>query len=209
METLKREYAPDHDAAAAAPLLLPRRPLQVLGPVAERPSTSSAPPRAARCSCSAPTGSAATCSRRIIYGARISLTDRPASASPSASCSASSSAASPAITAAVSTRSSSASSRSIRSLPELPLWLALSADPAGDLEPAPGLFRHHRHPRAARLDGPRARGALQAAVAARGGLSSSAAAADGRQARPHHRPPSAARLHEPPDRLGHALDPAA
>ena len=49
--------------AAADPLLLLRRELQFLGPVRRQPSTSSARRRRGRCSCSAPTGSAATCSR--------------------------------------------------------------------------------------------------------------------------------------------------
>ena len=73
----RRDYTDDRSTAAAAPLLLPRRRLRVLGRDRRRTSTSSARRRTARCSCSAPTGSAATCFSRIIYGARISLTDRP------------------------------------------------------------------------------------------------------------------------------------
>ena len=63
MENLKREYTPRPRPGAAAALLLPRRRVPVLGPVRRATCTWSARPRAARCSCSAPTGSAATCSR--------------------------------------------------------------------------------------------------------------------------------------------------
>ena len=79
-------------------------------------------------------------------------------------------------------------------------------DPAGDVEPDPRLFRHHDHPRHDRVDPSRARGALQAAVAARGGFLHRRGA-DGRDPGAHHRPPSAAELYEPPDRLGDAGDP--
>ena len=53
---------------------------------------------------------------------------------------------------------------------------------AGHVEPDPDLLRHHRHPRAARLDGARARGALEAPRAARRGLHDGRAA-DGRASR--------------------------
>ena len=54
-------------------------------------------------------------------------------------------------------------------------------DHAGHLEPDPRLFRHHPHPRPARLDGAGARRALEAAGAARGGLRARRAA-HGREA---------------------------
>ena len=79
---------------------------------------------------------------------------------------------------------------------------------AGDLEPAPGLFRHHRHPGAARLAGPGARRPLEAAGAARGGFRLGRRD-DGRQAVARHRPAPPAELHQPPDRLGLAVDPVA
>ena len=58
----------------------------------------------------------------------------------------------------------------MQSLPTIPLWLALAAIMPVTLGPDPRLFRHHGHPRPAGLDAAGARGALQAAVAARGGL---------------------------------------
>ena len=76
-------------------------------------------------------------------------------------------------------------------------------DPAGDLEPAARLFRHHDHPRHDRVDASGARGALEAVVAARGGFLHRRGA-DGRETGADYRPPSAAELYEPPDRVGHA-----
>ena len=94
----------------------------------------------------------------------------------------------------------------LRSIPELPLWMALSAALAGDLGSARHLFRHHAHPGAARLAVDRARRALKALCAARGGLCRGGGD-DGRQARTHHRPASRAEFHQPSDRLGLAVDP--
>ena len=75
----------------------------------------------------------------------------------------------------------------------------------GDVEPDPDLLRHYGNPGDAGLDGPRPRRPLEAACAARGGLHDGRAA-DGCEAEPHHRSPPAARVHEPPDRLSHAVD---
>ena len=94
----------------------------------------------------------------------------------------------------------------LRSFPELPLWMALAAVLPVTWSPILIYFGITGDPGAARLDRARARRALEAAGAARGGLRAGRAA-DGREAEPHHRPPPAARLHEPPDRLGDALDP--
>ena len=57
---------------------------------------------------------------------------------------------------------------------------------AGDVEPDPHLFRHHRDPGAARLDRARPRRALEAPRAARGGLLHGRAA-DGRKPQADHR----------------------
>ena len=107
METLKRDVHAGPDQGAAAALLLPRRRLPASGASARATSISSARPRAAPCSCWAPTGSGATCSRASST-ARASRSPSACSASRSASSSASSWAASRAITAAGSTTSSSA-----------------------------------------------------------------------------------------------------
>ena len=94
----------------------------------------------------------------------------------------------------------------LRSLPELPLWLALSAALPANWSPDPRLFRHHDHPRPARLAGPRAGGALEAAVVARRGFRESRGI-DGRIEAADHLPPPHPELHEPPDRVGDAVDP--
>jgi peptide/nickel transport system permease protein len=70
-------------------------------------------------------------------------------------------------------------------------WLVGGA--AGELERA-GLLRHHHHPGSARLAWPRARGALEAAGAARGGFRFGRGA-DGRLAGARDRSPPAAQLH--------------
>ena len=74
----------------------------------------------------------------------------------------------------------------LRSLPELPLWLALSAALPANWSPIARVLRHHADPRPARLAGPGPGGALQAAVAARGGFRPRGRA-DGRLAGAHHR----------------------
>ena len=74
----------------------------------------------------------------------------------------------------------------LRSIPELPLWMALSAALPVTWDPRAHLFRHHHHPGAARLALDRARRALQALRAARGGLRRGGGD-DGRQAVAHHR----------------------
>ena len=73
----------------------------------------------------------------------------------------------------------------IRSFPELPLVDGALGRAAGHLGPDLDLFRHHHHPRPARLDRARARGALQAPRAARGGFRDRRGA-DGRAPAPHH-----------------------
>ena len=58
----------------------------------------------------------------------------------------------------------------VRSFPELPLWMALSAALPVNWSPVLDLLRHHHHPRPPGLAGTRSCGALKAAGAARGGL---------------------------------------
>src|SRR6266481_3486688 len=77
----------------------------------------------------------------------------------------------------------------IKSFPHLPLWLALSA--ALPVTWSPLLVYFGITLILALLDWPGRRRRPD----------------DGRQTRPHHRPPSAARLHEPSHRLGHAQHP--
>ena len=202
-ETLKREYTPDRSAGAAAALLLPGRRVRVLGPGRRHASTSSARPRAARCSCSAPTGSGATCFSRIVYGTRISLTVGPARHRGEL----------PhrhharrhlGLLRRLDRQRDPALHRDGALLPRAAAVDGALGGAAGELEPDPGLLRHHHHPRPARLAGPGARGALEAAGAARRGLRHRRGA-DGREPGARHPPPPAAELHQPPDRLGHAL----
>ena len=75
---------------------------------------------------------------------------------------------------------------------------------ARELEPDPGLLRHHPDSRPARLARPGARGPLQASVAQGGGICPRRRA-DGRFARQDHRPPPHPQLHEPPDRQRHPV----
>ena len=75
---------------------------------------------------------------------------------------------------------------------------------AGDLEPDPGLFRHHLILGLLDWTGPRARRALEAAVRCARRISCTAAVLMGAKPQRDHRPPPAAELHEPPDRLGDA-----
>ena len=93
-----------------------------------------------------------------------------------------------------------------RSFPEIPLWMALSAILPVTWSPDSDLLRHHRDSGAARLDRARARGALQAARLARGGLLHRGAAHGG-QAEPNHRAPPHAGVPEPPDRLCDVVHP--
>ena len=79
----------------------------------------------------------------------------------------------------------------IRSFPELPLWMALSAVLPVELEPDFHLLRHHRDPGPARLDRAGARGALENPVTARRGLLFGGRT-DGRKARTDYRSPPAA-----------------
>ena len=94
----------------------------------------------------------------------------------------------------------------IKSFPHLPLWLALSA--ALPVTWSPLLVYFGITIILALLDWPGLGRAVRSKLLslARGGLRRRRPD-DGRQARPHHRPPSAARLHEPSHRLGHAFHP--
>ena len=94
----------------------------------------------------------------------------------------------------------------LRSFPELPLWMALSAALPVTWSPHPDLFRDHADPGTAGLDRSRPRRALQTAGPAGGGLLHRRPT-DGRQPATHHRPPPAAQLHEPPDRVRDPVDP--
>ena len=164
----------------------------------------SARPRTARCSSSAPTGSGATCFSRIIYGARISLTIGIVGIAVSFTLGLFFGGLAGYLGGWVD-HVIQRMIEILRSLPELPLWLALSAALPRELEPDPRLLRHHDHPRPARLAGPRPRGALEAAVAARRGFREGRGT-DGRLEAAHHRAPPDPELHEPPDRVGDAVD---
>ena len=94
----------------------------------------------------------------------------------------------------------------IRSFPMIPLWLSLSAALPVTWDPLVGVLRHHPDPGPGRLDRPRPLGPLQGPGPARGGVRPGRPS-DGRRADPDHRPPPDPVLHEPPDRLGHPLDP--
>ncbi len=128
------------------------------------------------------------------------------SASPCRSRSGCSSAASPAISAAGSITSIQRADRDPALAARAAAVARALGGAAAELEPDPRLLRHHDHPRPARLAGPRARGALEAPVAARGGFRARRRA-DGRLEAAHHRAPPDPELHEPPDRLGDAVDP--
>ncbi len=94
----------------------------------------------------------------------------------------------------------------LRSLPELPLWMALSAALPVTWSPILIYLGITVILGLARLAGSGARRALEAVVAARGRFLRRGAA-DGCPPAPDHRPPPAAEFHEPPDRLGDALHP--
>ena len=97
----------------------------------------------------------------------------------------------------------SASHRGHPVVPADPIVDGAVGDPARHLEPAGHLFRHHRHPGVARLDRSGQGRALQAVVAARGGLLHRGPAHGGAGAA-HHRAPPDAGLYEPSDRHGDA-----
>ena len=182
-----------------------RGDLQVLGPFPGRLASRLSGRGRARCSCSAPTGSGGTCSRGIIYGARISLTIGLLGIAVS-------------FVLGISIGGLAGYYggwvdivvqrfiEMMRSFPELPLWMALSA--ALPVTWSPILVYFGITIILGLLDwtGARARGALEAAGAARGGFRHRRGA-HGRDARADHRPPPAAELHEPSDRLGDAVDP--
>ena len=192
-----------HDQAAEAALLLPGRFLRVLGP--DRGQLPFRLPARGRHSSSgwAPTGWAATCSAASSMP-RASRSPSASSALRSPSRSPWSWAGWPATTAAGSTTSSSASPRSSRASRTCRLWLALSA--ALPVTWSPLLVYFGITIILALLDWPGLGRAVRSKLLslARGGLRRRRPD-DGRQARPHHRPPSAAGLHEPSHRLGHAF----
>ena len=205
LDTLKRELHGRHEPRPADPLLLPRRRLRFLGPDPGRLPPRSARRRTARCSCSAPTGSGATCSRGIIYGARISLTIGLIGVTLSF------------VLGIVHRRLAGYYGgwvdnviqrviEILRSFPELPLWMALSA--ALPVTWSPLLIYFGITIILGLIDWTGlARAVRSKLLALREEDFCTAADADGRHAAPHHRPPPAAELHEPPDRLGDAVDP--
>ena len=94
----------------------------------------------------------------------------------------------------------------LRSFPELPLWMALSA--ALPVTWSPLLIYFGITLILGLIDWTGlARAVRSKLLALREEDFCTAAAADGRQPAAHHRPPPAAELHEPPDRLGDAVDP--
>ena len=89
----------------------------------------------------------------------------------------------------------------LQSIPSIPLWMALAAIMPVTWSPILIYFGITHHPRPARLDGPGARRALEAAVALREEDYVLAAQLMGAKPQPHHRPASHSRLHVAPDRL--------
>ena len=112
---------------AAAALLLPRRRVRVLGPGRRQLPPRLPAPRAARSSCSAPTASGAIVLSRIIYGTRISLTVGPARHRGELPHRHRRSAAFPGYYGGWIDNVIQRFIEMVRSLPELPLWMALSA----------------------------------------------------------------------------------
>lgn len=94
----------------------------------------------------------------------------------------------------------------IRSFPELPLWMALSAALPVTWSPIGVFFRNYRDPRPDRLDGPGACRTLQAVGSARGGFRNRRVLA-GRAPAPRDRPPLAAQFYEPSHCLGDTVHP--
>ena len=169
METLKREYVADRSEAAADPLLLLGRRPTISGGC-----SSHVPPDlpAARDGTLFLLGTdrlGRDMFSRLIYGARISLTIGLVGVTLS-------------YTIGIVIGGIAGYygglfdsivqrvTEVLRSIPELPLWMALSAALPVTWDPRADLFRHHPHPGAARLAVDRARRALEALRAARGGL---------------------------------------
>ena len=202
METLQRVYTPDTTKPQKLRFFCLGDSYEFWGLI-EGSFHFVCPPRAATSSGWAPTGSAATCSAASSMP-RASRSPSASSASRSPSRSPWSWAGSPATTAAGSTTSSSASPRSSRASRTCRLWLALSA--ALPVTWSPLLVYFGITIILALLDWPGLGRAVRSKLLslARGGLRRRRPD-DGRQARPHHRPPSAAGLHEPSHRLGHAF----
>ena len=205
MDTLQREYTRRPDAGAADPLLLPRRPLPLLGPV----------PGSFHLVCPAEGGTLFLLgtdrlgrdmlSRHHLRRAHLAdhrpdrrhdqLHARHRDRRPRRL-----------LRRLDRQRRSSASIEVIRSFPHLPLWMALSA--ALPVTWSPLLIYFGITIILGLIDWTGLARAVRSKLlrAARGGFLHRRRA-DGRLAAPHHRPPPAAELHEPPDRLGDPGDP--
>ena len=206
LETLPARLHRRPHEAAAAPLLLPRRRLRVLGPDARPTSTWSARPKDGTMFL---LGTDRLGPRPVLahHLRRADLADhRPRRHRRVVHARHRSSAASPAIIGGWVDHVIQRLIEILRSLPELPLWLALSAALPANWSPIlvffgitiilglldwPGLARAVR----SKLLSLREEDFVQ-----RG-------RADGRLEAAHHRPPPDPELHEPPDRLGDAVDP--
>ena len=125
--------------------------------------------RASRCSCSAPTGSAATCSAASCYGARASLSIGLVGVT----CSLLLGIVFGGISGYFGGRIDWVIQRVIEfiiSLPTIPIWLALAAALPKNWSPLRHLLLHHAHHLADRLDRAGARGARPLPRAALGDL---------------------------------------
>ena len=168
METLKRVYEPDPDQAAAAPLLLPRRQVQVLGPVGGQPPSGlpgrgrhpvphghrparprpvlAHPLRRARLAHRRPDRHRRQLRPRHRAGRHLRLLWR------------------------LDRQRHPAPDRDHPLLPDDPLVALALRRPAGHLGPLVGVLRHHPDPGPGRLDRPRPLGPLQGPGPARGGV---------------------------------------
>ena len=168
METLKREYADNRGKVAADPLLLPRRPLRVLGADPRRPPPDL--PGRGRHAVPARHRPAGPRHRLAHPLRRAHLAHRRADRHRHQLHPRHHHRRHRRLLRRLGRQRRAAGDRDPPLAPRAAAVDGAVGRAAGHLEPAPGLLRHHHHPRPARLARPRPRRALQAAGAARGGL---------------------------------------